>query len=93
MSTSPFKNGGEKIGKKENQAKVVIEGGQSDVPWAGLGVWRKTFVILFHFLSLQTLCFMFSWGVGGIWVGSEGYRRLLKALSCGHSRRDCFMGY
>lgn len=41
-------------------------------------------MILFHFLSLQILCFMFSWGAGGIWVGSEGYRKLQEALSCGY---------
>lgn len=67
MSTSPFKNGGEKIGKKENQAKVVIEGGQSDVPWAGLGVWRKTFVILFHFFkSADSVLYVFLGGGGNL---------------------------
>lgn len=50
-------------------------------------------MILLHFLSLQSLCFMFSGGVGGIWVKSKEYRKYQKALSCGYSQRDCFVGY
>lgn len=57
-----------KMSNKKYQVEVVIEGGQFDVPWwFGLGWGGRAggaFVILLHFLSLQSLCFMFSGGWG-----------------------------
>lgn len=75
--------------------KVVLEGGQSDVPWSfGLGWvgWRSGCDPVITSKSAVSVLYDFS-GVGGIWVENKGSRKLQKALSCGYSQRDCFMGY
>lgn len=62
--------------------------------WAGLGRegWRSVCDPASLFKSAISVLYVF-WGVGGIWVESEEYRKYQKALSCGYSQRDCFVGY
>lgn len=85
-----------KMGERgKSQVKVVLEGGQSDVPWwFGLGrvEWRSGCHLVTPFKSAVCVLYDF-WGAGGIWVENKGYRKLQKALSYGYSQRDCFMGY
>lgn len=79
VSASAFVHGK----RRKSQVKLVLEGGQPDVPWcSGLAWW--VVVTLLHFFSLQSVCFMISggWGEFG-WkiedIGSFSKRFLVAA--------------
>lgn len=78
-----------KLGEGELGEGGPGERREPDVPWwfgLGWGWWRRVCDPV-TLLSLQSVCFFIFGGawVGGIWVENKGYRKLLKALSCGCS--------